>query len=91
MTGKKRRKYNTSLTTKRQDDVEFSSHEFAGEENVDGVDFLLLGGGGRIHKKYKDMYLYVRTSRVPDDWVKAFEDCQLLSEAKIEQVKHTTH
>jgi len=51
----------------------------------------LLNGGGRIPIEYKEDFLFVKFGRVPDDWVKAFAESQLLSEAKIEQVKHTQH
>lgn len=91
MTGKKRGKYNTTKDTKRQDQVEFFSSVFKGTEQVGNEEFVRLVGGGRIHNKYKDLYLYVKTGRAPDNWANSFVQSQLLSAAKVEQAKHATH
>ena len=89
--GKTRGKYNTKKNTKRKDEIEYFSSIFESTETVDGEDFLLLVGGGRIQSKYQDHFLFVKTGRVPDEWAKGLADPQLLSDAKVEQAKHATH
>mmetsp|Transcript_26556 Transcript_26556/g.57055 ORF Transcript_26556/g.57055 Transcript_26556/m.57055 type:complete len:385 (+) Transcript_26556:55-1209(+) len=69
-----------------------SSSIFSSTETVNGEEYLVLfGGQGRIHSKYRDQFLYVKTGRAPDDWVDGFLQTELLSEAKLEQAKHAVH
>ena len=93
MTGNKRGKYNVIKATKRQDDVNFVSSSIFKDEvvTVDGVEYLDVCVGGRIPAEYKDLYMYVKLGKAPDDWVKCYETTQFLSVAKIEQAKHARH
>ena len=81
--------YNTNYSTKRQDDVDFESTIFGDEDTVDGVAYVELVTGGRIHATLKDTYLYVKVGKVPDDWVVGIEQSNLLSAAKLEQAKYS--
>ena len=47
--------------------------------------------GGRIPVEYKELYLYVKTGKVPDAWSRVFAECGLLSEAKVEDAKYSVH
>jgi len=89
--GKKRGPYRTSQTkSKRWDTVDIDPTVFEEVIDVDGREYLVLLTGGRIPIEYKDLYMYVVTGKVPDSWIKAFEECKLLSATKIEQAKHST-
>mmetsp|Transcript_26553 Transcript_26553/g.57045 ORF Transcript_26553/g.57045 Transcript_26553/m.57045 type:complete len:194 (+) Transcript_26553:2645-3226(+) len=55
-----------------------SSSIFSSTETVNGEEYLVLfGGQGRIHSKYRDQFLYVKTGRAPDDWVDGFLQTEL--------------
>mmetsp|Transcript_26561 Transcript_26561/g.57072 ORF Transcript_26561/g.57072 Transcript_26561/m.57072 type:complete len:385 (+) Transcript_26561:55-1209(+) len=89
---KRPRGYNTNMARKQQDQIAYSSSIFSSTETVNGEEYLVLfGGQGRIHSKYRDQFLYVKTGRAPDDWVDGFLQTELLSEAKLEQAKHAVH
>ena len=92
--GKKRGRYNTSRTSRRQDEVEFSTTIFGNSVEVEGEseDFVeLIGVEGRIHAKFKREYLFVKTARAPDEWVQGFIDLNTFSAVKIEEAKYACH
>lgn len=93
--GKKKRKktgkYNTNKATRRQDEVEFTATIFGPSVQVDGEEFTELIGGGRIHSEFKDVFLFVKTARAPDEWVEGLERLNTLSDVKIEEAKYAQH
>ncbi|EJK61049.1 hypothetical protein THAOC_18519 [Thalassiosira oceanica] len=91
MTGKKRGKHNSSKVTKKSEEVDFSSTIFDGTISVESVDYLMIKGGGRIPKKYGQIYVFVKTGRAPDEWVTKFEELATLSETKREKMKIAYH
>ncbi|KAL7540284.1 hypothetical protein ACHAWF_006640 [Thalassiosira exigua] len=91
MTGNERGEYNTDRLTKMKDEVELSSSIFSGEDIVGGEPFLTIVGGGRIHKKFREDYLLVKSGRAPTAWGKCFVDSNLFSAAKLEHASHTTY
>mmetsp|Transcript_26560 Transcript_26560/g.57068 ORF Transcript_26560/g.57068 Transcript_26560/m.57068 type:complete len:368 (+) Transcript_26560:55-1158(+) len=75
---KRPRGYNTNMARKQQDQIAYSSSIFSSTETVNGEEYLVLfGGQGRIHSKYRDQFLYVKTGRAPDDWVDGFLQTEL--------------
>ena len=74
-----------------QDQIEFASSIFGETLALDKESYAVIGGGGRINSKYKDQFMFVKTGRAPDSWVEGFAATQLLSDAKVEQVKISNH
>ena len=74
---------NTHKASKQDDDIGFVSRMFVG--------FLLLYRGRRIPVKYKELYLYVKTRKALEQWVRGFIESNLLSGEKVEQAKRATH
>ena len=91
MSENKRGKYNTKKAIKMQDQIEFASSIFGETLSVDNETYAVLCGGGRINSKYNDQFMFVKTGRAPDSCVEGFSATQLLSDAKIEQVKISNH
>lgn len=58
---------------------------------VDGKEFLILLNSGRIPLEYKELYEYVKSGKAPEAWVKGFEECNLLSEAKVEEARQAIY
>lgn len=91
--GKERGHYNVSKQSSRQDESEFMAAVFGETKDVEGEDeqFIDLAEGGRIRLKHKKVYLYVKTGRAPDEWVRGLVKLNLLSNVKIEQSKLALH
>jgi hypothetical protein len=64
---------------------------FKGMVEVDGEEFLILVGGGRIPVEYKEQFLYVKTGRAPEEWVRGFLESKLLSQSRLEEAKLATY
>ena len=53
--------------------------------NVDGVDFIDLDDGkARIKKEWEELFLMISCGRVPQDWMKPFDDSNLSDALKQE-------
>ena len=91
MTGKSREKYNTHRVSKQSDKIDFSATIFEDSVSVDGRNYLLIKGGGRIDKKNKKIFVFVKTGQAPDECVCKFERLTKLSKTKIQKMKNAYH
>ena len=94
MSEKKRGKYNNvNAATKSMDDVRFVKCSVFKDDAiwVDGVEYFDIVVGGQIPAKYKQLYMYVKLGRAPDDWVECLDNCKLLFASKKEQAKQARH
>ena len=66
-TGKKQGPYKTNYVMMRQDDVDNITSIFKIIDKVGNEECLTLVGSGRIHSKYREEFLIVKASRVPDE------------------------
>ena len=89
--GKKRGKYITNNATRRQDEVEFMATIFGPTVQVEGEEFVELVGGGRIPSIFKSEYLFVKTARAPDEWIRGLEGLNVLSAVKVEESRYACH
>ena len=94
MSGKKRGKYNNvNVATKAMDDVDFVKCSVFKDDAVwvDGIEYLDIVVGGRIPAEYKQLYMYAKLGRAPDNWVECLDNCKFLSASKKEQAKQARH
>ncbi len=93
MKGTKRGKYNVNAARKAMDEVDFMRCKVFKDESIhlDGEEYLDLLHGGRIPVKYKDLFMYVKLGKAPEDWVRCLDGCKILSVVKREQAKQARH
>ena len=94
MSGRKRGKYNNvNAATKAMDDVDFVKCSVLKDDAiwVDGVKYLDIVVGEQITAVYKQLYMYVKLGRAPDDLVEYLDNCKFLSASKKDQAKQARH